>query len=101
VLAASVRPTAASPLARLQAATNATVTNRRHRLVALNPFDRLLLPHLDGSRDRAALLDVLMGLAARKVLTVAETDSSEVRAALDAELMASLDRLARSALLVR
>ncbi|HYT90811.1 MAG TPA: hypothetical protein VEL76_19030, partial [Gemmataceae bacterium] len=84
---------------RLQA-TSAAVTNRRHRLVTLSPFDRLVLQHLDGNRDRAALLDALVALAERKVLTIEGTKPDEVRGALEGELSESLERLAKSALLL-
>jgi SAM-dependent methyltransferase len=55
VAAAGERP-AASPLARLQAEAAAVVTNLRHGLVPLDEQERLVLRHLDGRRDRAALL---------------------------------------------
>jgi methyltransferase-like protein/2-polyprenyl-3-methyl-5-hydroxy-6-metoxy-1,4-benzoquinol methylase len=100
LLEVSPRPVA-SPLARFQAATSAAITNRRHRLVSLSPFDRLVVQHLDGTRDRGALLDMLVELAERKVLTVDGTEQGEVRAALDTELTGSLERLAKSAVLLR
>jgi hypothetical protein len=99
VLEVSARPTA-SPLARVQAASGPDVSNRRHRLVTLNPLDRIVVQHLDGSRDRGALLDVLMRLAEQKALTVEAAGPDEARAILDAELGDSLRRLAGSALLV-
>ncbi|HEY7575705.1 MAG TPA: methyltransferase regulatory domain-containing protein [Thermoanaerobaculia bacterium] len=52
--AAGERPVA-SPLARLQASGNLPVTNLRHESRNLLDFDRLVLPLLDGTRDRAAL----------------------------------------------
>jgi hypothetical protein len=55
----SERPLA-SPLARLQAESAAQATNLRHELVNLTPFDRHLLPHLDGTRDRPSLLAALL-----------------------------------------
>jgi methyltransferase-like protein/2-polyprenyl-3-methyl-5-hydroxy-6-metoxy-1,4-benzoquinol methylase len=51
----------ASRLARLQTEDTHLVTNLRHELVNLTPFDRQLLPLLDGTRDRPALLKVLLG----------------------------------------
>src|SRR5262249_52443000 len=57
----SARPVA-SPLARLQAAAGASATNLRHERVPLDEPDRPVLRHLDGSRDRAALLGLLAGL---------------------------------------
>jgi methyltransferase-like protein/SAM-dependent methyltransferase len=101
----SERPVA-SPLARLQAQGDAPrVTNLRHRQVAVDPADRLVLRHLDGSRDRAALLDMLEGLVADGTLTLDTSDScpdnrEQDRANLDRALDACLRRLANAALLV-
>ena len=50
----SERPLA-SPLARLQAASGSGITNRRHRVLALDPQDVIILKHLDGTRDRIGL----------------------------------------------
>jgi methyltransferase-like protein/SAM-dependent methyltransferase len=104
VLAVSERPTA-SPLARLQAATGTEVTNRRHRSPDLTAFDRLVLRHLDGTRDRAALRDVLADLAAKGAFTIQRhdqpvQDTDKVRAILNEGLEASLKRLARGAFLI-
>jgi SAM-dependent methyltransferase len=52
------RPTA-SELARWQAAQSKVVTNRRHRAVELDALEQALLRKLDGTRDRAALLEAL------------------------------------------
>jgi methyltransferase-like protein/SAM-dependent methyltransferase len=52
----------ASPVARFQAKTNAVVTNLRHERIELSRLAHHLLPYLDGSRDRSALLDVLAAL---------------------------------------
>jgi methyltransferase-like protein/SAM-dependent methyltransferase len=99
----SERPVA-SPLARLQASGDA-VTNLRHRTVELNEIDRAVLPLLDGSRDRAALLDGLADLVARDVLVIQRNggplrEARQVRAVLAEALEPSLHRLAGSALLI-
>jgi methyltransferase-like protein/cyclopropane fatty-acyl-phospholipid synthase-like methyltransferase len=50
----------AAPLARRQAAAGVLVTNQRRRVLKLDdPVARVLLLHLDGSRDRAALVSLL------------------------------------------
>jgi SAM-dependent methyltransferase len=67
--AAGDRPRA-SPLARLQAAAGEPITNLRHYTAELEDLDRLLLPHLDGSRDRPALGAVVADLVGRGVLAV-------------------------------
>jgi methyltransferase-like protein len=95
----------ASPLARLQAAAGTEVTNRRHRIPKLTEFDRLVLRHLDGTRDRAALRDVLADLVARGAFSIEHDhqpvqDAEKVRAILDEWLEVSLQRLARGAFLV-
>jgi methyltransferase-like protein/SAM-dependent methyltransferase len=95
----------ASPLARHQATAGTAVTNLRHEWVRLNPFDCQVLRHLDGSRGRAALLDVLTRLAKEGLLTVHQKgqpvpDPGEVRRVLGQTLDQSLLRLARNALLM-
>lgn len=100
----SERPVA-SPLARLQAAVGPAVTNLRHETVRLGDFDRQALLHLDGTRDRAALVDTLFDIVQRGLLTVCEnqqpiTDPQRLRLILQPALQEQLRRLARSALLV-
>jgi methyltransferase-like protein/SAM-dependent methyltransferase len=101
----SERPVA-SPVARFQIQRGNQVTNLRHERVTLDGFDGFVLCHLDGSRDRAALLDLLMdGPVAQGVLTVqreggAPPGEEEIRAMLAAELERKLDWLACAALLV-
>jgi SAM-dependent methyltransferase/methyltransferase-like protein len=101
---ATERPLA-SPLARLQAADSPRVTNLWHRTVDLGPLDRVVLRLLDGTRDRAALLDALADLAASDVLTIRREgrplrDAAEARELLGGSLGPCLRRLARAALLV-
>jgi hypothetical protein len=60
IRAGSDRPIA-SPLARYQAASTDRVTNLRQELLKLDDLDRRLVQHLDGSRDRAALGEILGG----------------------------------------
>src|SRR5262249_5448409 len=67
--AVSARPVA-SPLTRLQAADDAPVTNLYHRNVELGAVERLVLRSLDGSRDRAALVDMLADLVAKNELVL-------------------------------
>jgi methyltransferase-like protein/2-polyprenyl-3-methyl-5-hydroxy-6-metoxy-1,4-benzoquinol methylase len=100
----SERPVA-SPLARLQAEAGNNVTNLRHELITLEHFNRHVVRHLDGTRDRAALLDILAELVAKDVLTIRSgdaviRDAPIVRGHLSTALEAQLPRLARLALLV-
>jgi methyltransferase-like protein/protein-L-isoaspartate O-methyltransferase len=109
----SERPIA-SAVARFQVQRGNQVTNLRHERVTLDSLDAFLLYHLDGSRDQAALLDLLMsGPVAQGVLTVqagdqglsgSEADEAageeEIRAILAGELARKLDWLACAALLV-
>jgi methyltransferase-like protein/2-polyprenyl-3-methyl-5-hydroxy-6-metoxy-1,4-benzoquinol methylase len=62
----------ATPLARLQAAAAGGVTNLRHECVPLSDLERNVLVHLDGSRDRAALLEHLADLVKRGLVSVQE-----------------------------
>jgi len=95
----------ASPLARHQAALGNAVTNLRHELVALTPFARHVVRHLDGRRDRAALVDILTGLVDQSELTVQQDgqpvrDAAKVRAYLGQGLDEELPRLASQSLLI-
>jgi hypothetical protein len=101
----SARPVA-SPLARLQAAHDAThVTNLYHRNIEIGAVERLVLRCLDGRHDRAALVDMLAGLAADNVLVLDQDEAAalapaQVRARLEEMLDSCLGQLARNALLV-
>lgn len=95
----------ASPLARLQAASSARLTNLRHRLLELGELDRIVLQCMDGSRDREALLDALAELGERKAFTLeldgkAIEDRARIREFVKDGLDACLARLARNALLL-
>jgi len=95
----------ASPLARLQAELDASVTNLRHYLVDLDDFDRLLLRHLDGTRDKAALLAALTAAVVADELEIQHEgqplrDPERIQAVLNAALPRSMHRLAASTLLV-
>lgn len=97
----------AIPSARVQAAAGATaVPNRRHELAMLSDLDQRLLPLLDGTRDRAALLDRLTEKAVSGDLRVQRdgrplSDPADLREALTAVLGPTLDSLASRALLVQ
>jgi len=104
VLEISERPVVSS-VARFQAQTGAKITNLRHERVNLDGISCHLLPYLDGSRDRAALQDVLEGLAAEGMIEVQQDDepvkdAEQARTILDGMLDSKLRRLARAALLV-
>jgi methyltransferase-like protein len=92
VRTATIRPLA-TPWARLQARRGAQVTNRRHRVVALEEVLRRLLIHLDGQHDRAALRLILERELAGGTLTPPDGP-------LDTILQLALERLAEQALLV-
>lgn len=100
----SARPVA-SPLARLQAASSQRVTNLRHELVELTPFDTHLLPLLDGTHGRPALIEELFALLQQGALNISEddhpiTDPARARDILAQVLDQQLPRLARAALLL-
>lgn len=60
VARAGERPRA-SGCAAMECATSEIVTSLRHEAVRLDPFSRALLPLLDGQRDRAALVERILG----------------------------------------
>ncbi len=101
----SERPVA-SPLVRLQSREGGRVTNLRHYSIAVeDPLGRHLLQLLDGSRDRAALLNDLGALVESGVVSVQKdgepvTDPREVQTLLATELEQNLVKVAQLALLV-
>lgn len=102
--AVSARPVA-SLLARLQSETTNRVTNLRHELVHLSPFDAELIRLLDGTRDRPVLLEALLEIVRLGKLNVNESgqpihDVTRVRAIIEEILDQRLPRLARTALLI-
>lgn len=82
---------AASALARLEAQSASLVTNQRHTAVELeDDTDRFLVMHLDGTRDRSALLASLAEFARSRAEEAVTAEALEMR----------LNRLAEYALLV-
>lgn len=95
----------ASPVARLQAEGSNMVANLWHERVELDALLRHLLRYLDGTRDREALLDELVGLAVEGVLGVEEegqpvADPDAAREILDQGLEKQLQWLCQAGLLV-
>jgi SAM-dependent methyltransferase len=82
----------ASPVARLQAHSRNIVTCLRHHGVDLSPLHRLLVLHADGTRDRAALCQVVVDALRSGALegTDLKPDDSE---RIRAEVEDSLTRL--------
>jgi methyltransferase-like protein len=82
------------------------VTNLLHEQVKLDVLNSHLLANLDGTRDRAALLEVLVDLVSNG--TIVATQNGEaieeletVRTVMADQLEARLQELARMALLFR
>jgi methyltransferase-like protein len=73
----SSRPRA-SPLARIQATRLGSVTSLRHESATLDGLQREMLRRLDGSRDRAALLDELTALVQRGSLQIRHPQTGEL-----------------------
>lgn len=97
------RPLAAA-LARYQAQQGGRVTNLRRRTVELPEFDRLVLAMLDGTLDRAAILDRLSALVESDEFSIYEGDApirdlARVKTMIADELEPCLHRLAGFALL--
>jgi methyltransferase-like protein len=95
-----------SPFARYQARKGTRVVNRRHEPVTLDGHICHLLPYLDGTRDRKALLNQLLTLARNGKVQICDkdgnpiTDPKALGPYLEDELDGNLNWLARSALLV-
>lgn len=104
VRVATAKP-AASALARYQAQRAQTVTNRRHEAVILDDLALRVLSLLDGERDRAALVETLVGMASTGAMRVEHSgqvllDPAALRTVLTPALDLALATLAQSALLV-
>ena len=96
----SERPLA-SPLARFQARHGRPVVNLRHQACELTNLERAILMHLDGQRDRAALLEVLRALMRDAVLVPTTEETSQTTPpSLDDLLSLSLTRINQAALLL-
>jgi methyltransferase-like protein/cyclopropane fatty-acyl-phospholipid synthase-like methyltransferase len=96
----------ALPLARFQAQRGQVATNRRHEVVRLNDLDKHLLPLLDGTNDRDALVEKLTQVAASGALNVQKDgltlyEPKEIRAALKSVIDPALANVARLALLIQ
>ena len=104
VVQPSARPLA-SPLARHQVKMQNRVTNLRHESVFLGEFERQLLLLLDGSRERAALVDAVKALVDRGDLNVQEDgqplgDPGRLRDVIEQAMERQLGTIGRYALLV-
>lgn len=105
VLEVSERPLA-SPLARWQIQQDPIVTNLRHTSVLVEgALSKSLLLALDGTQDRAALLEILLPLVQSGEADLLEDgapvrDPQRIRELLPDELEKNLKKLARLALLV-
>jgi methyltransferase-like protein/SAM-dependent methyltransferase len=94
-----------SAYARWQARHAAFATNRRHERVALDPAAVHIVQLLDGTRDRAAIVDALVQLVADGTLNLSRddermADEADVRDALGQILDEILQRLLGHAVLV-
>jgi SAM-dependent methyltransferase len=102
VSAPGERPTAIPP-ARLNALRQEPIENLWGRTVPIDPLDRLVLSLLDGTSDRAGLVDRLMRLDEARLQTPGRLQQSALdrRAWIENEiLLPSLGRLAANALLI-
>jgi cyclopropane fatty-acyl-phospholipid synthase-like methyltransferase len=94
-----------TPLARRQAASGAKVINLRNVFGNLHDLDRLIVPLLDGTRDRAAIVAELSRRFLEGELRLNRdgqpvTDPAAVRALLEEQVEASFNRLVGEVLLL-
>jgi methyltransferase-like protein/SAM-dependent methyltransferase len=95
----------ALPWARLQAAKQSVVTNRRHEVIRTNDLDKQLLPLLDGTNTRPQIIDKLTDAAAAGMLNVQKDgitlqDPKDVKAAITSILDQALMNVGAQGLLV-
>lgn len=94
-----------TPLARLQAAAGPLVTDLRHRDIEFKPLERVILMHLDGDHDRAALLGVLTeafrsGRLQAEAKTGPPPDPAAIPAILERSIEPALRRIALNTMLI-
>jgi methyltransferase-like protein/SAM-dependent methyltransferase len=92
-------------LARRAAAADERVVNLRHAYAVLKDFDRLVLPLLDGARDRPAIVAALARSLSEGGIQLEcdgrpMTDNAEDRQVLARNVNESLERIAWAALLL-
>jgi methyltransferase-like protein len=92
-------------LARRNAAGDTRVVSLRNHNAVLEEVDRLVLPLLDGSRNRAAIVDAMSALVSAGRLNLVSdgqpiSGPSEVHEALVSLVRSSLRRIADQALLI-
>jgi methyltransferase-like protein len=95
----------AIPSARVRAEEGRPVANRRHELVRSGDLERCLLALLDGTRDRAALVEECVAAVGAGRLRLDRdgrevTDPVDIRTALAAIIEQPLTALAKQALLI-
>lgn len=98
-------PTAAPLPAYMCSRGRTTVTNLRHETVGLDAVAQHILPVLDGTRDRAALLDYVEELIRKGTLTARQDDKviadpAQIRGVARQAVEQTLTRLAQNALLL-
>ncbi len=101
----SKKPTAFA-LAQYQATTQDWITNLRQEHISITPFDNKLLANLDGTRDVAALIKVLLPFFATQELVMNEantpvTDMKQIETQLPSFIAAALQRYANLAMLAK
>jgi methyltransferase-like protein/SAM-dependent methyltransferase len=103
VLRVSAQPRTTA-MVRYQASRGRMVTNLRHESLQLEHIDTVVLPYLDGSRDHAALAEVLAQAVIAGSLdmhrnSVRLSNAADIRAASAEGIEVVLERLARKMLL--
>ncbi|MBI2791995.1 MAG: methyltransferase regulatory domain-containing protein [Gammaproteobacteria bacterium] len=96
----------ACPLTRYQAAIQNYVTNRRHEPIALDPMTKSILPYMDGTHDKDALLKIARELVDKGSLLVLDENKNQIKdkKELDKRMplfyQNALDNIAKQGLLI-
>ena len=81
------------------------MTNRRHEVIRLNDLDKQLIPLLDGTNDRPAIVEKLTQVALGGALNVQKDnitlyDPKEIKEALNSVIEQALQNVANQTLLI-
>ncbi|MSR32625.1 MAG: methyltransferase domain-containing protein [Gemmataceae bacterium] len=94
-----------NPLTRKQSGVDGMLTNLRHQTIRIGDFEKFVLPHLDGKKTKAEILEILKDLVQKQHLQIRENnilvvDPVKVKTILEAQYNQVMLVLGHNSLLV-